>query len=237
MKKLTALILLIGLMMPTTAIFAQRGGGGRGGGGRGGGGFGGGGRGRGFGGGGRGGFVGGGSGRGGGISVGGWGGRGGGGVSVGIGGGPGWRGRGWGRPGWRGRGWGLGWRGGLRPWRWGAAWPYGGFWWRNYWGAPYWRTYYPYLRERNIVVSGGYWDVINNANVDIFIGNRSGTVRGKIRPGESVRIPRAGSDDLIIGSEAGRPQVYNIREQYVTIMDIDSTGTPVIDVDDAAMQA
>lgn len=214
--------LLIAASVLAAGQLSARGGGGHGGGGHGGGGFHGGGHGGGFHGGGHGGgFHGG--GHGGGFHGGGHGAgfHGGGHGGHGHGGhGGGYHGRGYGYRGWGyGLGVGLG-LGYLGAWALFDPWPYAdrGPWYQytpEYWDlTPYFGPGYP---QQIVISEGDFWNFINDTDGTILVGTYDGVVRGRLRPGQSVKIPRRGDDRFVVSAVDSKGQVYRSDDQEVSI--------------------
>jgi hypothetical protein len=114
--------------------------------------------------------------------------------------------------GYRGFGYGLGWGlglGYLGAWALGSPWPYGGYWW-NY--APYYWREIPYYGRNYpleiVIEDDDYWVFTNATNYTIIIGSYDGVVRGKLRPGQTVTIPRRGDDRFVLSSRGSKAQVY-----------------------------
>ncbi len=102
--------------------------------------------------------------------------------------------------------------------------PQGDYWWHYYWGPDYWANvrYYPYLierypYERRIEIAGDDWDITNKTNNEIIVGTYDGKIRGRIRPGETVRIPTQGDDRLIIGHKNAKPKIFTAEPGDVVV--------------------
>lgn len=101
--------------------------------------------------------------------------------------------------------------------------PPGYYWYNYYWGPRYWPDpfYYPYFREyrveQPVEIQGDSWDVTNNTKNDIYVGTFDGSIRGKIRPGKTARIPTDGTNKIVIGHQRGKAGVHDVQPGRITI--------------------
>lgn len=101
---------------------------------------------------------------------------------------------------------------------------WGPYWWDNYWGPDYWNdnAYYPYLVERypyveRVEISGDNWDITNKTNKEIIVGTYDGKIHGRIRPGETVRLPTQDDNRLIIGHQNAKAKVTTAQPGPVVV--------------------
>lgn len=100
---------------------------------------------------------------------------------------------------------------------------WGPYWWDNYWGPDYWNdAYYPYLIERypyveRVELTGDNWDITNKTNKEIIVGTYDGKIHGRIRPGETIRIPTQGDNRLIIGHQNAKAKVTTAKPGPVIV--------------------
>jgi hypothetical protein len=104
-------------------------------------------------------------------------------------------------------------------WALGDPWPYAdeGPWY--YYIPGYWDEI-PYFGSDYAVVIDDddyYWDFTNDSDDIVTVGNYRGTVRGKLKPGQTARVPRKGDDRYAIGRKNTQGKSYADRETNVSI--------------------